>query len=516
MRFSFAYTLLILLGTLASCNQGPCDIGESTKCYRKDGVPIGFFCPASERVPCVCYDEFGTDLEKDWGKPCDPTLTGGEAVEEPYEFDCYVTAGTACVDHVTNDLSTAIYFDYTEGSNDSNYKPLYVKFGIHRYNPNYAYRVTVLDETTRRFVAAEPIALTNPNLRSFDVPSSCDGCYVTGTLKLDIKYLSEASKTPELRVQFNMHPDDPNSSYMTDGVVRNFNKRNTDHKYTGINQRKMHIKTIPTKNYDIRKLSTNNRTPLRYDEAVNQAMGAGSSNIRFTFENVESVPKSLVKQDNDAATLRADFYTNLDDIDPMEHARAENNWWERMYNYNYPEIDQLNDVKLINSVFSTIVDYYELADFQASSIDPPTVVESDVFLQLVKSARDPTIIIPAASTLCNQRFCGTVNFEFESLYLSLSAEARRNPTPTVGAIALAAWIHELGHAWSKQAMKQYVDVCSAHTDFCSGIDKDLCIWRACKTQLGEEFDRWAIQNSLKPRYCERHQYIFTQGLTINN
>ena len=83
-------------------------------------------------------------------------------------------------------------------------------------------------------------------------------------------------------------------------------------------------------------------------------------------------------------------------------------------------------------------------------------------------------------------------------------------------ITLSIMYHELGHAWvfdENAGDRTLMTFCGYHESYTTGKNANVCLWEYCKqSTLAEQVD-FLEQSVLNPRFCEFHQYAFTNQLT---
>lgn len=503
-----------------SCNQdGGCDSGQGKyiTCYKLDGTENGNWCTDWSIPPCECYTQDGKTylLEefKNKDKCNGDDLFKPPYAREPYKAGCFTPSATSlCIDFASKDLNTGSYFDYVEGSYDESYRPLYVSFSISaedydkKEGVNYA--IQILDENNRTFVT-QYINERNSNLRNFD--NSCEACNVTGVMKLDIKYLPMESKEPVAKLISEEEID--NERVLTVLAEKSFKKFNEEI-FTQSKKREMKIAITKTNEYNISEYYTDGGLSL--SGAIAKALGSNAANIRTTIKEPEFYPQHI-DTENSAAVLDVNFFTDLNKIDGFEMKRAVDSWCTSAYRKAFPEINNTGGVKYINSVFTGEISFFGIYQIYDEDTPPAEIVS-------------PQTIKEKSPEGVRARAFG-VTYSFDSRYIVSLVQRLSNPTdylsntveviPTQNSLALSTYLHELGHAWSVKGTDLDAfnpeDDCYGHTNKCSGKDKDICLWRtACVPTKTTEFDELLLAKSRNPIFCERHQYIFSNGLTVRN
>jgi hypothetical protein len=325
--------------------------------------------------------------------------------------------------------------------------------------------------------------------------------------------LSEEYKNPIAKLV--REEGDENDLILTTLAEVSFRKFNEE-VFTQSKQRIMNIAVAKTDEYNITESFTDGNNS--YLAALSRAFGNDASNIRTRVNDAEFYPVNLIDRENSAAVLDVNFFGDLNTIDEFEMETAKRLWCEDVYSHAFPEIEQNPGPRYINSVFTAEISFFGIYEVYAGTNIAPDMILSPETLK----AKNPSGLHSRAfgvtyANTANYIVCLVQRLSNPLDYIGTSLDV----IPTPGSLALATYLHELGHAWSLKGTDldpfNPEDDCHGHTYKCSGKDKEICLWRtACVNAHTLEFDELISAKSTNPVFCERHRYIFSNGLTVLN
>ena len=517
--------VLFLLGvlTFAGCKDPECP-EERIACY-VNGKWEGDLCPSTEAPVCGCSNQRGELIEDKFDLPCkNYSLVNGENpvnIKEPYEAKgCHAFPNQICVDFAAQGLNRGLYFDYTIQSNDEFYRPVYVNFGINGYEiEKYHYKIKITDEKTNMVISSAMINQENISLRNLEfVPKACTGsdCILYGTMSMNINNLSLDSSQPIIGL-YKTPLDEDGVPAQIDELIfsTTFRKFNEDVQYASVD-RAIEITAYETARHKMGNYVTGEG--LDYLDALEKTFGDGTSNIGFGIHLGGNLPKRFVHNNFqsyqstfDLMVLDKDFFRDPDNPLAEELRTAVHDWVKQVFERSFPEIENVGHINSLSQAFSIEVDYFNL--YNVTGAEPVATTNPEVFMaNLLKigkgTASGVTYIDP------RNQYIGIVVLALNNLQSEMTTLER----PSRGAFSLSTWLHEIGHVWSSKGYGSGEGSdCDEHTHHCSGYNEKFCLWRtSCPYDTEAEKNLYYLQKANNPTFCERHQYIFMNGLTIRN
>lgn len=492
--------LILISGCGDSSDYSSCE-GAVVACFYHDDDPdyegfIGEFCIENDIRPCQCFTDPKEGKQEnrlpEFKNPevdCDDGPAKGIG-EEPYEMKFPNKSDLIYIED-----EASIYFDKSSIGSDRYNRPLYVSFVIKKFDlekNDYTISVSsdgiLLDEE----VISADISHESPKLRFFSGPNFCGDtpCKVTGTVKFDISDAPTTSFYGELKlIEQNK---DPNSTISTEIAFNQYPFIYSDFERNA-STRLLNIVNVISDKYNVFDYQT--LDGVSYPNALEQVFGEGKSNISTSYRSKFANEHDRILYDGDLIML------DINDVGTdNNYTRAIREWGIEAYSQSFPIINV--DPKG-TGVMAVEAYYYGLFDIQGAQVEPLYDTKKEHYDALRALANPHGVTWPGAEYI------------FSLVFRNNDSDFGNSPLSELNSIALATHFHELGHALSKKGYYSMgASECEQHTYFCSGFNKDMCLWRTPCFSSGGKRRTYMKERAKKPTFCERHQQIFMNNFSL--
>lgn len=514
--FAFSFLILSILSACDSDRSHECGGWDNViYCLKRDNAGNVIDSHSTMHCkqdipPCECYNNQNQDIRGDFEKfkthGCSKYGDGnGElTVEQPYNSEC----GTSFTDVCVENQSNPAYFDRSEGNYDVRYRPIYVKFAIGDFKLGlFDYSVVLEDEVNKTIVSEVKISMDEMDEEKIRDFYTLSNGHTSGTVKLDMSRLPPHSINPYIRLYKKGKGEDASLSEIAFRSINVITKT----PFLFADSRILKLVTCSSSTYDVRKLETT--TGDDYVASLNRVFGFGASNIRFDLGHKE-IGKDLIDDEgnvildrNDCSVMSGQGYADI--------TGGLNIWQKEAY------IQSFGKDKQVATTGAFAIESWFLNIYSIDSRGYHKDFTKEKALELITESpfgHPQGITSYYEDPEDKQQSLAILIFRND---LKLHEIFGNNFTPALSnGSALATFLHEVGHSWSDKAWDDsYGSVgndCKQHTAFCSGFNKEKCLWRTACVTDAEEQKKYLEQKAKFPVFCERHQNIFMNGFTMKN